>query len=215
MKKKVSHVVVGFFAGVIFLVILMVLRGRNGDPFSLPYKFFLIPLAPIIAGFITGGYFKKVKAGFISAEMENFPDAPQSSAVAVKTPLVFGDWRDERAKKYDGVDHYMLTHVYRPSATPEQKFDIFLFLVRHQKGTETPPSKHFEEIAHVEFFFGDSWGNKVFTVNNSGGVIGVRTRAWGTFLATCRISFKDSRREPIILFRYVDFHMLQDNPQAD
>src|SRR5205823_3429544 len=120
------------------------------------------------------------------------------------------DWRRRRAEEYTRVDGYMLTHVYRRSEVPDQTFDIFLFLVRHRKGTDGPPLKDFKEIAQADFFFGESWGNKVFTVVNSGGVIGVRTHAWGTFLATCRITFRDQHREPIILHRYVDFHMLQD-----
>jgi hypothetical protein len=29
------------------------------------------------------------------------------------------------------------------------------------------------------------------------------------------VTFKDKAKEPIVLFRYVDFHMLQDNPDTD
>ena len=52
-----------------------------------------------------------------------------------------------------------------------RKNDVFLFIVRHQKGSEGPPRRHFHEIAKAEFFFGESWGNQVFTVSNSGDVI--------------------------------------------
>jgi len=125
------------------------------------------------------------------------------------------DWRQERDKEYSRVDGYMLVHVYRPSTTQHQKYDIFLFLVRHRKGTAGPPQRKFDEIAKAAFFFGESWGNRIFPVENEGGVIGIQTSAWGTFLACCRLEFKDRKRQPIILFRYVDFHLLQDHPTAE
>jgi hypothetical protein len=152
-----------------------------------------------------------IELGTIAKEMEKLPDAPQSAIKAAEPT----DWRQERAEKYRKVDGYMLVHVYRPSTMPSQKYDIFVFIVRHQKGAEGPPRRHFTEIAKAEFFFGDSWGNKVFEVENSGDIIGVQTHAWGTFLACCRVTFKDVTRDPIILYRYVDFHMLQDHPEGN
>jgi hypothetical protein len=163
--------------------------------------------APVEAG--PGGF----KLGAFTKELEKLPDAPQKAAAAAK-PAEPTDWRQKRAEEYKRVDGYMLVHVYRPSILPTQKYDIFLFVVRQQKGTEGPPRRQFDEIAKAEFYFGESWGNEIFTVQNTGSVIGVRTHAWGTFLACCRLTFKDAKREPIILFRYVDFHMLQDNPEA-
>lgn len=151
--------------------------------------------------------------GAITKELEKLPDAPQRVVKAIK-PDEPTDWRLKRAEKYKSVGGYMLVHVYRPSALLSQKYDIFLFIVRHQKGTEGPPRRQFEEITKAEFYFGESWGNQVFTAENTGGVIGVRTHAWGTFLACCRLTFNDEKREPIILYRYVDFHMLQDSPDA-
>jgi hypothetical protein len=152
--------------------------------------------------------------GAISDELEELPDAPRATAKADER-IEPTDWRHERAEKYKALDGYMLVHVYRPSALPSQKYDIFLFIVRHQKGTEGPPRREFKEISKAEFYFGASWGNEIFTAPNTGGVIGVRTQAWGTFLACCRVTFKDEKRKPIILYRYVDFHMLQDNPDTN
>ena len=165
--------------------------------------------APVEAG--PGGF----KLGAITKELEKLPESPPQKAAAVATKHTeLTDWQQERAKEYKRIDGYMLVHVYRPSKIPNQKYDIFLFVVRHQKSTDGPPRRQFEEVAEAEFYFGDSWDNNIFTVPNTGGVVGVRTHAWGTFLACCRLTFKDSKREPIILFRYVDFHMLQDNPEA-
>jgi len=58
-------------------------------------------------------------------------------------------------------------------------------------------------------FFGESWGNKVFTVSDDGGFFGVRTHAWGTFLAACRITFKDKSKSAVTLYRYIDFSMAE------
>ena len=152
--------------------------------------------------------------GAITKDLEKLPDAPQPVEKVAKSAEPT-DWRHKRSEEYGRVDGYMLVHVYRPSVLQSQKYDIFLFIVRHQKGTEGPPRRQFEEISKVEFYFGESWGNKVFTAENTGGVIGVRTHAWGTFLACCRLTFKDEKREPIILYRYVDFQMLQDSPDTE
>ncbi|AOJ65422.1 hypothetical protein WJ32_23350 [Burkholderia ubonensis] len=157
------------------------------------------------------------KLGGITKELEKLPDAPQKPTEPAKLRGISTeptDWRQERVKEYKRVDRYALVHVYRPSTLPNQKYDIFLFVVRHQKGTDGPPQRQFNEIAKAEFYFGESWGNEIFPVENTGSMIGVRTHAWGTFLACCRLTFKDTTREPIILFRYVDFHMLQDIPNS-
>jgi hypothetical protein len=107
----------------------------------------------------------------------------------------------------------MLAHVYRTSTEPGQRFQVFVFLVRHRKGSSEPPQRdNFVEIQKAEFFFGDSWGNQIFEVPETKGAIGVRTHAWGTFLATCRLTFTDDANKPITLFRYVDFFMA---PQSD
>jgi hypothetical protein len=122
------------------------------------------------------------------------------------------DWTAARANEYARVSGYMLTHVCRRSKDDPRYFDIFIFLVRHQKGASGPPRRNLSEIKSVEFFFGDSWGNEVFSVRNGGEIIGIRTSAWGTFLATCRISFTDGA-PPIVLHRYIDFQMAQDGPK--
>jgi|ERR1700736_309803 len=141
----------------------------------------------------------------ITAEMESLPEAPQHQSTKSEPPPT--QWQHKRAEEYARTNGFMLAHVYRPSTKSNQVFDIFIFVVRHQKGTSTPPKRKFTEIEKAEFFFGESWGNEVFTAPNTGGVIGVRTHAWGTFLASCRITFKDASKAPIILYRYVDFSM--------
>jgi hypothetical protein len=138
-------------------------------------------------------------------EREMLLPAPQGQPSA-KAPAP-SDWRNERRKEYERTDGYMLTHVYRPSVDPIQRFSIFIFIVRHLKDTPGPPKRSFDEIEKAEFFFGESWGNKVFRVENTGGLIGVRTDAWGTFLAACRITMSKPKGKTIMLFRYIDFEM--------
>ena len=195
----------GFAIGAILLIVFLCIQGSRGNPLDLPLPFLLLPLVPIVSGFVLGGYIKKFKTPIIEAELENLPEAPQHEATKTEPPPT--EWQHKRSEEYARTNGYMLAHVYRPSTEPQQVFDIFIFVVRHQKGTSTPPKRTFTEIQKAEFFFGESWGNEVFTAPNTGGVIGVRTHAWGTFLATCRITFKDPNKPPIILHRYVDFSM--------
>jgi hypothetical protein len=216
----------------------------GNDPLDLPFPVWIAPLVLLVAGFIMGGYLRNIKTPLISAEMEHLPEvwqtpeaapgksaagrltkprAPATKRKGASSPLGSAsllsieppeDWTAARADEYARVRGYMLAHVYRKSEDDSRYFDIFIFLVRHQKGASGPPRKNLSEIKSAEFFFGDSWGNEVFSVNNGGEIIGVRTSAWGTFLATCRISFIDDSKPPIVLNRYIDFHMAQDGPNA-
>jgi hypothetical protein len=212
--KIPKHPIIGFAVGVVIIVIAALIRSHTGDPLDLPLTIWFAALVLVGIGLITGGYLKKFKSPLISAEMEDLPEAnpPPTPSATKRLPT---DWTYERAAEYARVDGYMLAHVYRPSKLHGQTFDIFIFLVRHRKGMDGPPRKNFDEIEKVEFFFGESWGNEVFTVKNTGRVVGVRTHAWGTFLASCRVIFRNSNRKPITLFRYIDFHMLQDAPEPE
>jgi hypothetical protein len=130
-----------------------------------------------------------------AVDLEVLPTAPQHSSQEQPTSAT---WQYERTKEYDRTKGYMLVHVNRPSTVKGQKFNIFIFLVQHRTGSKGPPQRTFIDIKMAEFFFGKSWGNAVFSVENTGGLIGVRTEAYGTFLAACRITFA-SPEPPIIL----------------
>lgn len=143
----------------------------------------------------------------VALSLEMLREAPQNqSGRNRRRPAA---WQHERVSEYRRTDGYMLVHTYRPSRRAGQKYEIFVFLVRHRKGTTGPPKRDFKEIKRAEFYFGDSWDDQVFSVPSTGGLIGVRTAAWGTFLATCRITFVDPDRKPVILHRYIDFEMAQ------
>lgn len=120
-------------------------------------------------------------------------------------PLKPGDWTAERDREYERSHHYMLAHVLGASNEPGQEYDVFVFVSRHRLHSPNPPQHDgFDEIDKAEFFFGPSWGNQVFVINKTDGMIGVHVHAWGTFLATCRLTFVD-RRPPVILYRFADF----------
>jgi hypothetical protein len=209
--KKSHHPVIGLGVGLVIVIVAAIVQSWSGSPLSLPTPVWIAAFVPTGIGLITGGYLKNFKSPLLSADIESLPEMSPSQTPSAPEPKP-ADWTSARAAEYARIDGYMLTHVYRPSKLHGQMFDIFIFLVRHRKGTDTPPRKHFDEIEKAEFFLGESWGSQVFSVKNTGAVIGVRTHAWGTFLATCRITFRGQTREPIILHRYVDFQMLQDTP---
>jgi TIR domain len=140
-----------------------------------------------------------------AVEMEMLKEAPRQPAPIEQPPMT--GWQCVYTQEYNRTEGYMLVHVYRPSTGPGQEFDVFIFVVRHRRGTEGPPQRNFDEIQKAEFFFGPGWGNKIFPVDNTDDLIGVRTQAWGTFFAACRLTFTDPNRDPISLYRYVDFEM--------
>lgn len=142
----------------------------------------------------------------IPAELEKLPEAHRTEGLPKGLPEP--DWTAQRQSEYVRTGGLMLAHVYRPSTVPGQKFDAFVFLLKHQKGTLAPPKHGLHEVKKAEFYFGNSWGGEVFEVVNTGGAIGVQTHAYGTFLAMCRVTFQDPKRAPLILYRYVDFFML-------
>ncbi len=108
------------------------------------------------------------------------------------------DWRNYRQASKRRSRNVFLAHVIKPSVKAGQTYDIFIFLVR-------PKSFSLDDVEHAEFFFGRFWGNRVFTVPNEGGKIGISTSAYGPFLAACRVTFKDGYW--VTLERFIDFEM--------
>ncbi|WP_428737230.1 pYEATS domain-containing protein [Sulfurimonas sp.] len=104
----------------------------------------------------------------------------------------------EREKIYEDCRGYFLAHIVEPSNKDGQEFDIFIYIIRHK-------STHFTDIDKAKFFFGSYWGNKIYEGTKTEDYIGVRTSAYGPFLCTCKISFKNN--ESITISRYIDFEM--------
>lgn len=105
---------------------------------------------------------------------------------------------EERQKLYEISRGFFLAHILEPSKDEGQLYDIFIYLIRHK-------SDDFCDLEKSEFFLGHYWGNKIFLGTKVGNLIGVRTSAYGPFLCTCRITFKDGYQASIS--RYIDFEM--------
>ena len=106
------------------------------------------------------------------------------------------EWNARRNETYAGHRNLFLTHIIRPSSTPGQTFDVFIYLIRHK-------SEDFSDIRVAEFFLGPYWANKVFAAVERNGFIGISTSAYGTFLCVCRVTFNDGTH--LYLERYIDF----------
>ena len=102
----------------------------------------------------------------------------------------------ERQKLYEKKRYIFLSHMAVPSKRKGQKYDIFVYLVNHKE-------KGLADVVKAEFFFGKSWGNKIFQGTLTGDLIGVRISAYGTFLCTCHVTFRD--QSIVTLYHYVDF----------
>jgi hypothetical protein len=136
--------------------------------------------------------------GFFTAQAKPLED--------ISTRL--GSLGEEYVNEYETrTSHYMLSHIFALSTRPDQKYDVYLFVVRHERGDPKAPYLKLPELKNVTFFLGPGWKNEEFPVEPVGDEFGVRAHAWGTFLAACRITFKDERQAPITLYRYVDFWM--------
>jgi hypothetical protein len=190
---------IGAGISALLLCLFLVLKWAGSSVLDLPPQWLLVALVPILIGLVVGGYVRELKAGdygvgFVTDELlaKSKPIEDSSPTARLKTmvPIPSDGWESERAKEYARTHGYMLAHIYRRSKEPGQRFDISIFVMRHEKGSSTPPRDKLDKIQSAEFFFGESWGNKVFKVSEDGGFFGVRTHAWGTFLAACRIRLR-------------------------
>jgi hypothetical protein len=135
----------------------------------------------------------------------------QGRNIEIRSAAEVPDWPagKELAQEYQRTHSLELVHISSPSQVPGQKCDISIYLMKHVPGRNNDnQTSGFTEIDHAEFFFGPSWGDRIFIAPNEGGTIGVNTAAWGQFLAMCRVIFNDGR-DPVVLFRYIDFEMLR------
>ena len=112
------------------------------------------------------------------------------------------DWNKHRNGIYQLNKGVFLTHVLSESKTPNQDYDIFIYLIKHKNN-----GVKIDEVDYVEFYFGKHWGNKIFKVKNEDGYIGVNLSAFGEFLCTSRITFKDGTE--LYLNRYIDFEQMK------
>ncbi|MCA2812987.1 MAG: hypothetical protein IM477_10730 [Microcystis sp. M090S1] len=140
-----------------------------------------------------------VELGEDLRDLENI-DASRNTlpSVSEKTGSETNSWEKRRSQIYELNRKVFIAHVISPSEIPGQKYDIFIYLVKHK-------SNDFSDINYAEFYFGKHWGNRIFREEAHNGLIGVRTSAFGSFLCICRVTFKDG--STVELSRYIDFEM--------
>jgi hypothetical protein len=159
-----------------------------------------------IGGDAVGGSVE-VSAGLFSLKLGELSDLPyvkpgdKTTGQPAKTEehKLALQWTDSRYEIYARNRDMFLVHVLQPSKKPHQRFDIFMFLIKHDGRSFT------SDIDYAEFFLGEMWGNRVIKVQNEGNTIGMSTSAYGPFLVICRLVFKDGCE--VILDRYIDFEM--------
>lgn len=134
----------------------------------------------------------------IGEELKQLEYANQNNKSVVKSGSKGKEREIHRKQIYERNRKLFLSHVIYPSTKPNQKYDIFIYLIRHK-------SDNFDDIDKAEFFFGHMWGNRVFVEKLKKGIIGISTSAYAPFLCTCCIRFKDGSE--IMLERYIDFEM--------
>ena len=94
-----------------------------------------------------------------------------------------------------------LNYVIEPSR--KQKASVFIYI------SIWPKKIYLDElIEKAEFFLGPAWRSTVFKAKKYDGKLGFKTTANGSLLCVCRITFKDSSKEQLILHQYVDISIL-------
>jgi len=112
-----------------------------------------------------------------------------------------GWWNAVRYGVYETNRDVFLTHVIEPSRTRGQKFDVYIYLLKHH-------SNDLSDVRLAEFFLGEYWESRVFpAVRQPNGFIGIATAAYGTFLCICKVTFNDGYE--VMLQRYIDFESSQ------
>lgn len=132
------------------------------------------------------------------------PEGPASAASEGRPDSLVERLRRHREGVKEKNKYYYLAHVLEPSKDPGQKYDVFIYLIKPYKDGFSGPGD-FSKIERADFFLGRYWGDKVFTRSNEGGLIGLRTSAYGPFLCSCMLTFKDGTTA--LLDRFVDFEM--------
>lgn len=117
---------------------------------------------------------------------------------------------EERRKYYEPNRRLFLVHKVAPSKDPEQLYDILIYLVPHHKEASLAA------VSRVEYYFGKSWGSRIFASIDRATSFSISTSAYGPFVCTASIHFTDG--ESVMLSRYIDFEMGavgRDSPRRD
>ena len=96
----------------------------------------------------------------------------------------------------------MLVHRYRRSQTPDQDYDISIYVVAKRNPRNEQPTK---DIQLVRYAVGEKWPGSPFTVKDPRNGYELRLSAYGPFLCIAEVQFKDGSK--CSLERFVDFEM--------
>lgn len=107
---------------------------------------------------------------------------------------------NERIKKYQVTDGWMLVHRYRKSQSSIQDYDISIYLKQHST------QKHkTRKISFVLYSVGEMWPGSPFKIADPKNGFELRLSAYGSFICIAEIQFSDSSSCKIE--RYIDFEM--------
>ena len=217
----------GAVTSIVLLVVALLLQALYPEVLKLPAQWLWVALTPTVVAVIAGRYISKFTAGSsgvvveIDEKLRALPEAPRTTATdphAVTGPapasgmvreLSVAEWQELQRREVSRTDGLFLVHVYKAFPSERKTYEIFMYVVKHES-MSTYPDTELPEVEQAEFYFGPSWGNRVFRFSNTPhDLLGVKTSAVGTFLAVCRITFRDPSREPVILHRYIDYEVFQ------
>lgn len=105
---------------------------------------------------------------------------------------------EERKQYYEPTRRIFLVHRIAPSKDPHQLYDIAIYLLPHEDNSLIAVHK-------VEYYFGRSWGNRIFTSIDRANNFLISTSAFGPFVCTAEVHFSDGTA--VMLWRYIDFEM--------
>jgi hypothetical protein len=108
----------------------------------------------------------------------------------VSTPNNLERWNQERYSIYNKNKDLFLHFDLEASNVSGQKYDVTIYLIRQSSPNIGRQRDDLRDVERAEFFFGPHWGNKVYTVENVDGRIGIVTSAHGEFLAYCKVYLK-------------------------
>lgn len=130
------------------------MQAKGSKVMDLKAQWLWIAVLPILVVLITGKYIGRFKGAGI--EIEQFKTEPEMRLLPYASPQIPSEsleaqhpdvkpgsvslspapstmpWTTERESEYKRTGRLFLVHVYDPSTRPGQKYDITIFLMRHQ-----------------------------------------------------------------------------------
>jgi hypothetical protein len=147
-------------------------------------------------------------------EIGQFYVEPGGGVVKAGAGAVQGTREDDGRRHAQREEYYvpnrliMLVHRIAPSMEGGQLYDILIYVIPHPKSDSSLIG-----VTRVEYYFGKSWGRKIFTSIDRARGFAIATSAYGPFMCTAEIHFNDGHS--VIVSRYVDFEMGGIGPQPD